>query len=675
MKNRTLKAIIQIIVILMAHSCTNNPIKMEKSHSSSKKPELAEMIKFEILDDETDIFALVKKIDNNGGKIIGVGPNGKLRYVTDAKQLTLKKTRSKTAKRTKNKIYSTGALDEDLKKIKAKGFRLVKKENPNKIAKIRKKVQKIIKNLKDKKKVPPPKDKPINNEKENEKEDDPFNNNDITDNNIDLPNKVDNSRSQFFPPVGDQGGEGSCVGWAVGYYNSTYTQAKDENIDVSDGNTTNICSPSFVYNLSNNSTTGSSINIALEMVKNFGCSNLDLFPYPDNGAGFNRREWPTEAAWIEGMKRRIREVNYLSLYDTSADNYINQIKTQLANGNLLNGSITAYSNIMRYSQEENLGGISNDVHYAGSGPASQRHALTIVGYDDEKEYTVNDEVRRGAFLIVNSWGTDWGVHNVPPEEDPEFSSLGFMWMAYEQFTSNNGMFDTVYWIEDRPQYRPEAYTSMQVIAAQSDNLRLSPAVCDEVGISPLEALEFNTGNRGTNPEKRIAIDLTDALNHTFKTPFSDRRLCLKASIDRQRIDAAIFNARFYQRFDQAAFEATLSDPVVLRLEMEENNTEANIIQAQETSSSPFSFCLENDCDSHDVSIEELSDIPLQVVDLPSCFSYAESGLISEIQPRTICENTKVEKARTLYKKLEGNYEITNLVSIEYLKNSLLLILN
>ena len=49
----------------------------------------------------------------------------------------------------------------------------------------------------------------------------------------DRPSAADNSTLPWFPPIGNQGYQNSCVGWAAGYYYNTYVQAMDEAIDVS----------------------------------------------------------------------------------------------------------------------------------------------------------------------------------------------------------------------------------------------------------------------------------------------------------------------------------------------------------------------------------------------------------------------------------------------------------
>lgn len=47
------------------------------------------------------------------------------------------------------------------------------------------------------------------------------------------------------------------------------------------------------------------------------------------------------------------------------------------------------------------------------------HEVTIVGYDDTKSYKGKDgKTHKGALLVVNSWGTDWGYD-------------GFLWIGYD----------------------------------------------------------------------------------------------------------------------------------------------------------------------------------------------------------------------------------------------------
>ena len=57
-----------------------------------------------------------------------------------------------------------------------------------------------------------------------------------------------NSDSIYFPPIGDQGGIGSCTAWATTYYQFTYAANKLNNIQTT---ANNAYSPSWTYNYIN----------------------------------------------------------------------------------------------------------------------------------------------------------------------------------------------------------------------------------------------------------------------------------------------------------------------------------------------------------------------------------------------------------------------------------------
>ncbi len=81
------------------------------------------------------------------------------------------------------------------------------------------------------------------------------------------------------PPVGNQGDQGSCVGWAIGYTAAgilTYPKYGCWNPSLS------MRSPSYVYNqikLSSDCTSGSYMSSALNLVSTQGVCSYSLMPY------------------------------------------------------------------------------------------------------------------------------------------------------------------------------------------------------------------------------------------------------------------------------------------------------------------------------------------------------------------------------------------------------------
>lgn len=61
---------------------------------------------------------------------------------------------------------------------------------------------------------------------------------------------------------------------------------------------------------------------------------------------------------------------------------------------------------------------ATDHTFRYTGTADQNHAVTVAGWDDNKVVTVNGVTSTGAWLIQNSWGSDWG-------DD------GYFWVAYD----------------------------------------------------------------------------------------------------------------------------------------------------------------------------------------------------------------------------------------------------
>ncbi len=72
----------------------------------------------------------------------------------------------------------------------------------------------------------------------------------------------------------------------------------------------------------------------------------------------------------------------------------------------------------------------------------------------------------GAFLVANSWGTNWGVTN-----SSGAGTKGFFWVAYKMF-SEATFGPTVYYADDRPHYRPKLYVAAGINHPSRDALRL-----------------------------------------------------------------------------------------------------------------------------------------------------------------------------------------------------------
>jgi C1A family cysteine protease len=220
-----------------------------------------------------------------------------------------------------------------------------------------------------------------------------------------LPKAIDLSAN--FPIPGNQGDQGSCVGWATAYALKSY-QEKIEigwSLDRQD----QLFSPAFVFNqitADSVSCSGSQIYKALDLLENTGAATLGKMGYTD----LNCTTQPTNDALQEAANFKIRTYGTLRT--------VEEIKAQLANYKPVVMGIIAYDSLFQ------LRG-SDSVYNAASGRNQGGHAVTVVGYDDDRY--------GGAFKVINSWGAQWG-------------DKGYFWLTYDFV--RQGIMVEAYGVED-----------------------------------------------------------------------------------------------------------------------------------------------------------------------------------------------------------------------------------
>jgi C1A family cysteine protease len=216
----------------------------------------------------------------------------------------------------------------------------------------------------------------------------------------DLPASHD--LSDYFPPIGSQGNQGSCAAWSSGYYYKSF----QENIERNWGYSTyeHIMSPAFLYNYEhqgesevacNNS--GMTLQDAADILKDVGIVSWSTMPYDDTVCSVG----PNNSVITQAYKYRIDDYQRVEF---------NNFKTFIASNMPIFfgaeifenfGSCWKYSDCM--TEYKNNGNVYKTVRGASEGG----HGMVLVGYDDKKQ----------AFKLINSWGTYWG-------ED------GFLWVSY-----------------------------------------------------------------------------------------------------------------------------------------------------------------------------------------------------------------------------------------------------
>lgn len=199
-----------------------------------------------------------------------------------------------------------------------------------------------------------------------------------------LPRVVDMSGD--LPPVGNQGAQSSCVGWALAYYGKTQQEHRERGWDTTAAQ--HQFSAAWVYNQRpNRSNGGMSLYSGLTILRDQGAAQMSVFPYDS----YNSSRQPTTGEVASAAAYKIRD--FAMVFAGAGQANVETIKTLLANGNAVVMAVPVYPSFYRASYENPL------VTRPAAGETFYGfHALLVVGYDD----TV------GGFQVVNSWGDGWG---------------------------------------------------------------------------------------------------------------------------------------------------------------------------------------------------------------------------------------------------------------------------
>lgn len=196
-----------------------------------------------------------------------------------------------------------------------------------------------------------------------------------------LPEVVD--LSAYFPVPGDQGDQGSCTAWAAGYAARAYYAAAVEQRRIALPQS--IPSPSFIYNQivadPSDCASGSSITLALEVLKQYGTMSLADYPYDQDKCGY-----PSDDELARGTDFRIGD------YQTVDFTRLDQVKGELSDGNPV---------IIRIVPDAGFDVLWDKPKAVWRSPPlpedSFGHAITLVGYNEARQ----------TFKFINSWGPDW----------------------------------------------------------------------------------------------------------------------------------------------------------------------------------------------------------------------------------------------------------------------------
>ena len=214
-----------------------------------------------------------------------------------------------------------------------------------------------------------------------------------------LPSAVDLSAG--LPPIGSQGSQASCVGWALAYYYKTFQEKQERGWGVS--TTEHQFSPAWVYNQRSTSDCtkdrGMSYYDGFTILSKYAAAPLSSFPYDPQDSCTRPSESEKDEAW------QYRIDSFENVFAGQGRANIAELKALLANGEPFAIAAPVYypSFYSSTSGDPFLVPVhdEDDTLFGG-------HAMFVVGYDD----TI------GGFLTVNSWGAAWG-------------NSGFCYLSYD----------------------------------------------------------------------------------------------------------------------------------------------------------------------------------------------------------------------------------------------------
>ncbi|MGB5988482.1 MAG: hypothetical protein WBG43_01915 [Marinifilaceae bacterium] len=221
---------------------------------------------------------------------------------------------------------------------------------------------------------------------------------------------IDNSYSEFFPPVFNQVGGSCAYASGVGYiYNYEYNALYELDGKKSE----NIFNYLQVYaQLNNGKDVGGQAYKGWDFIKINGAPSLK------HGKTKTLVEWKSGYDYYyDGMNKGV--IDY-SVFYSEKDGEIEKMKQYLldkGNGSKHGGLIqfSAWAHPLEPTLYEGIHSEHCDamIHHFGN---DGMHSMTIVGFDDEVGYDYDNNgivegKEKGSFICCNTWGEDWGYYS------------------------------------------------------------------------------------------------------------------------------------------------------------------------------------------------------------------------------------------------------------------------
>ena len=254
-----------------------------------------------------------------------------------------------------------------------------------------------------------------------------------------LPGRTD--LTPLMPPVADQGNQGSCAAFTLGYALKSFHEAKEAGTTQAMRSSRNkrvesnphVFSPKYLYHTGKHNDAkrsgnrawgegGMYMEEALNYLKDIGIVKWQDYKYDKSKEDAYFISAPKKEkvppAHLKKKAKQFRISSWARINKTVSKGYdkkfIENVKIQLAAGNPIPFGTPLDESFF------NLRGPNCMWHSKkwkqGTGFHAGGHAMIAVGYDDSKSYGDG----KGAILIQNSWGEAWG-------------DKGLCWVSYPVF--------------------------------------------------------------------------------------------------------------------------------------------------------------------------------------------------------------------------------------------------
>ena len=217
----------------------------------------------------------------------------------------------------------------------------------------------------------------------------------------------DASLVKYSPTPKSQGRYGTCTAWAAGYCARTILEAQRQGWTDQATIDDNVFSYGFIYRVTTpkSSCNGAFVSDCIKNMRDIGIPKLEDFT-----EHCPQEEIPS-SVYTKAKPYKIK--GFATLWNTS-QNATEKEKVQLVKKSIDEGNPVVIAMYVPtsfcYTEGDTWERLSTDAATGDQGHQHGRHAMCIVGYDNNH--------KGGAFRLQNSWGGDW-------------ADKGFIWVKYK----------------------------------------------------------------------------------------------------------------------------------------------------------------------------------------------------------------------------------------------------